>query len=144
MMTKQKLLISLGAIVIVPCAAAAGWWYYWPTYRLHQAETALTAGNLAQADQILKELARPNPAQPRIYLLDAQVLRRLTQPAAAQRTLHRAMKLGLSEAEGRREFALAEAVKQFSPNAERNLLTVLKERPGDEEIVRALAAGYAG
>src|SRR5260370_10876484 len=53
------------------------------------------------------------------------------------------MKLGLSESEGRREFALAEVQKEFSPNAEKNLQNVLEERPDDIEVLQALAEGYA-
>jgi len=143
MTPRQRLLISLGAIIVVPSAIAAGWWYYWPTYRLHQAEAALAAGDLARAQEILKELAYQNPNQSRIYFLTAQALRRSNQPVAAQRALSRAMELGLPEADGRREFALAEAAKQFSPSTERHLLALLEERPQDEEIVRALAEGYA-
>ncbi|HEV3118608.1 MAG TPA: tetratricopeptide repeat protein [Gemmataceae bacterium] len=143
MTPRQRLLISLGAIVLAPCAAAAGWWYYWPTYRLHEAEAALAAGDLARAEQLLKELTFQKPAQARVYLLYAQAMRRSNQPLAAQRALYEATQLGLPDAERRRELALTQAAKQFSASVERNLLAVLEDNPRDEEIVRALADGYA-
>src|SRR5256885_14753826 len=106
MSPRQRLLISLGAIVLVPCAAAAGWWYYWPTYRLHQAEAALATGDLARAEQLLKELTFQKPAQGRVYLLYAQVLRRSKQPPAAQRAPYQATQPGLAGAQRRPALAL--------------------------------------
>ena len=71
-------------------------------------------------------------------------MRHLGRPAESQASLKRAMDLGLNPAEGRREFALSEAAKGFTPNAERNLIDTLRERPDDREILAALAAERGG
>jgi tetratricopeptide (TPR) repeat protein len=139
--TKKYLLLA-ALIVLIPSGAAVGWWCYWPRYQLSQAEQAVAAGDWERAVELLKHLTRTNPPPLRAQLLYAQALRHTGRPAEAQAALHKAMKLGLSESEGRREFALAETLKDFSPNAEWNLLEVLKERPDDVEILQALAAGY--
>src|SRR5260370_13425209 len=103
-----RILILLGLIVLVPAAVTAGWWYYWPHYMLARAESAVAREDLAQAGELLDQLIRTEPKNLRAHLLRVQVLRRLKKPTEAQAALLKAMKLGLSESEGRREFALAE------------------------------------
>src|SRR6266446_2158458 len=100
MTPRQRGLVAVGAIILVPGAAATGWGYFWPTHRLHQAEAALAAGDGDRGEQLLKELTFQSPDQPRVYLLQAQLLRRTNQPAAAQRAVNQAMRHGLPEAVG--------------------------------------------
>jgi predicted Zn-dependent protease len=140
-MNRNRLYLTL--ILAVPVAAAVGWWFYYPHYRLWQAERALAAADLDRAEGLLRHITRQRPTSYRPYYLYAQALRRLKRPAEAQTALLLAVRHGLPEADGRREFALAEAEKSFTPNAEANLRDVLRERPGDAEVVRALAEGYA-
>jgi predicted Zn-dependent protease len=143
-MTRLQWNLFFAALVIlVPGGIAVGWWYYWPTYLLHQAEVAEAAGDHTRAEEILHRLVQQEPRQLRAHSLRAQVLRHLHRPGEAQAALYQAMQLGLPEVDGRREFALCEAAKGFSPNAEANLQEVLKERPDDWEILKALAEAYA-
>lgn len=143
-MTRRQwnLFFSL-VILAVPAGVAVAWWNFWPYLQLRQAEAAAAAGDAARAEAILQPLTRQNPHWLRAHFRRAQVLRQLGRPVEAQAALYQAMQLGLSEADGRREFALCEALKAFTPNAEANLQDVLKERPDDWEILKALAEGYA-
>lgn len=138
----QRLVIMILAVVAVPSLAAVGWWYYWPSYLQHQAEKAMEAGNWTDAEDLLKRVSRLEPERMQAHYLRAQALRKLGRPVEAQLTLREAVRLGLPQALGHREFALAEADKQFTPNAEANLLEVLKDFPDDEEVLLALARGY--
>jgi cytochrome c-type biogenesis protein CcmH/NrfG len=138
----QKYLLFATLIVLIPGAVAVAWWHYLPDHLVTKAEKALAADDLATAEALLQQANRQTPDSVRARFLYAQVLRRLKRPAEAQASLLMAMKLGLPEAAGRREFALAEVVKGFTPNAEANLERVLQENPDDAEIFHALAEGY--
>lgn len=134
--------VAIGT-VLVGAAAAIGWWRYRSLDPVAEAERAVASQDFARSVDLLSPYLLRHPDDLRGQFLYAQTLRRLKRPAEAQKALLRAMQLGLSEAEGRREFALAEALKGFGNNAERNLLDVLAERPDDGEVLQALAEGYA-
>jgi tetratricopeptide (TPR) repeat protein len=138
----RKYLLFSALIVLIPGGVAVGWWYYLPRLQMYRAEQAIAAGESEQALDLLRLVTREDPQNLRAHFLSAQVLRRLGKPAESQAALHRAIKLGLDESKGRREFALAETTKGFTPNAEKNLLAVLMENPEDVEVVQALAEGY--
>jgi tetratricopeptide (TPR) repeat protein len=137
----QRTLLVLTLIILVPACAAGAWWYYWPQYVRAQAEQAMVTGDYPRAEELLTKLLRVDPTNLRAAFLRAQALRHLNHPSQAQTALERAMKLGLSESDGRREFALAEALKGFTPNAKMNLVEILDERPNDTEVLQALADG---
>jgi tetratricopeptide (TPR) repeat protein len=139
----QRTIICIAAIILIPGAVAVGWWYYLPDYLLAQAERAVATNDLARAETLLQRVNRQAPDCLRARLLHAQVLRRLKRPAEAQAVLRQAMKLGLPEAVGHREFALAEAVRGFSPHVEKHLQQALEDNPDEVEVLQALAEGYA-
>jgi predicted Zn-dependent protease len=134
--------VYLTLIVLIPAAVVAGWWWYYPRYQLWRAERALADHDPERAAELLQALTRLGPEQSQPYYLYAQALRQLQRPAEAQAALYQAVRRGLPEADGRREFALAEVQKGFTRAVERNLQQVLHERPGDVEVLRALAEGY--
>jgi tetratricopeptide (TPR) repeat protein len=131
----------LTLMIVVPLAAAVGWWFYWPRYQIARAEYAVAQEDWAGAEAILALLVRSEPSNVRAHHLRAIVLRHLGRPAEGQASLKRAMDLGLDPAAGRREFALCEAAKGFTQNAERNLTDALREHPDDRELLAVLAAG---
>src|SRR5260370_23366100 len=139
----QRTLICLTLIAMVPTAVAVGWWYYYPHLSMNQQENAVAENRLVEAEDLVTKLLQDDPNNLRAQLLYVQVLRRQNRPVEAQTVLLQAMKLGLPAAEGRREFALAEAIKKFTPNAGKNLLQVLHERPADADVLPTLARGYA-
>jgi tetratricopeptide (TPR) repeat protein len=139
----QRTVLLLVLVVGIPAAVAAGWYHYLPEYLVARAQHAAAAGDLEGSLAFLQQAIRQDPGRLDANLLRVQVLRRLHRPADAQANLLLAMKLGLPESVGRREFALAEAEKGFSPNAEANLERVLKENPDDAEVLLGLAEGYA-
>jgi predicted Zn-dependent protease len=143
MIISTRYLVFCFLILAVPLLVVVGWWYYYPHYQLAQAEKAFRAGNYPAAEEKTKLLIQDDPKNLRALFLYVQVMRRQNRPVEAQTALLQAMNLGLPEAQGRREFALAEAAKEFSPNAEKNLRQVLEEQPKDVEILEALAKGYA-
>jgi predicted Zn-dependent protease len=100
-------------IIVVPTAGAAGWWYYYPHYLLGQAAQALAANDLTRAETLVKKAITQDPKNYQSHLLAAQIARRLKKPVDAQMALQQAVDLGLPEADGQREFALAEAAKGF-------------------------------
>ena len=120
--------LALVLVVAVPAAAAAGWWFYLPHYQWNRARAAAAAGDWQRAAGLLRPITLEEPASYEPYFLYAQALRHLRQPAQAQAELLLAVRRGLPEAEGRREFALAEVLKGFTPKAEENLRRVLQER----------------
>lgn len=141
MTRRQVLVLYLFLIVCVPGLVALGWWYYLPRHQLAAAERALAANQLTQADEILTRLRREEPNNQRAWFLSTQVLRQLGRLPEAETTLAKAMELGLPLSEGRREFALLMAGQQFNL-AEGALQQVLKDNPGDVEVLQALAEGY--
>jgi predicted Zn-dependent protease len=140
--TLQRYLVAGSLIVLVPGAAAVAYWYYWPIHMLHEAESDFAAGEYELAENKLKVLVRKEPDNYQAHYLRARALRQLKRPAEAEAVLREAVDHGLEQALGRREFALAEVLKGFTPNAERNLLSVFKENPDDPEVLQALALGY--
>jgi Flp pilus assembly protein TadD len=138
--------IALAIVVLAVPAAAVLWWYVGPAYQrshpLSQAQEALDAGDLDQAEMLLGPLLRDKSAGYRSYLLYANVLRRRGQVQQAWLSLSRATQLGLPEIEGRREQALLQAVQEFS-RTEQRLQQLLQERPNDVEVLQTLAAGFA-
>jgi predicted Zn-dependent protease len=137
--------LLLLAMLLLPALAAAGWWYYWPTYQRQRlqttAEQALAANDLGRAEEALKQLLADNPDQLRPQFLYAQVLRRLGRTHDAWEPLHRAIQLGLPEADGLREYALLEA-RDDPQLAENALRRVLNEHPDDQEVLQTLAENY--
>src|SRR5262249_16440526 len=86
---------------------------------------------------------KSKPADPaRVHYLYAQVLRHLGEGDNAWEHLRLAVEGGLSEPEGRREYALLEAASNFIL-AENVLRRVLDDYPNDSEVLRVLAQGYA-
>ena len=126
-------------------AAGVGW-FAWPhdswEARLGLARRAIAEGRLSDARDRLRTLIgeRPDAARPR--LLWVEVARRQGRPDEAEDALARAVELGLTAEEGRREFALLFAVRDFA-KAEGALRRVLEQHPDDGEVHRALAVGYA-
>jgi predicted Zn-dependent protease len=108
--------------------------------RLRQAERAMAQGRLDDAEGRLALLISEDPrwVQPRLRLVE--VARRLGRITEAEEVLQRAVELGLPVEEGRREFALLRAGRDF-PLAEKSLRRVLDEHPDDEEVRRTLAEG---
>lgn len=146
MTQRHKYLVFAAAVVLVPAAVLAGWLDLAPRYerrrQLERAEQAVAANNLARAEELLRGLTREAPDALRPQLLYAQVLRRLGRVGDAEAALQRAKALGLPDADARRESGLLLAAKGL-PEAEEPLQQVLRERPDDAEVLRALARGYA-
>jgi cytochrome c-type biogenesis protein CcmH/NrfG len=138
---RQKVLILVASLLLVPTALFAGWWF-WPPSPVREAEKALAASDLARAEEILKDFTRREPNHLQGQLLYAQVLRRLKRHEEAQTALLQAVQLGLAERERRRELALLQAA-QFSAEVERDLVWVLERQPNDVDVLQALAEGYA-
>jgi tetratricopeptide (TPR) repeat protein len=135
----------LGVVVLL-IAAAAGfvvWQYVWPKYALSQAEQAIAAGDLERAEQRLQQLHKRDPSDPKVCLLRAQVLRRLHRPDEAEEALRQAKQFGYPERALTRELVLNEAVKEFRPPIAAALIQYLNDKPDDEEVLQALAEGYA-
>src|SRR5437773_68980 len=101
-MSRNRIYLTL--IVVIPLAAAVGWWFGYPHYQQWRAERALAAGDFERAAELLKQITRQGPEPHRPYFLYAQALRHLGRPAEAQAALLLAVRHGLPEAEGRREF----------------------------------------
>jgi tetratricopeptide (TPR) repeat protein len=133
-------------ILVIPAPFAVWWWSYWPIYHrkvlLASAEQAFAAANLAKAEEQLAQLVREDPDNVRAHFLYAQVLRRLGQSGDADWHLGRAGELGLPKAEGRREFGLLYAKKNFSL-ARGALEQELQAHPDDVEVLQALGEGFS-
>jgi predicted Zn-dependent protease len=110
--------------------------------RLRLAERAIVDGRLDDAGERLDLLISEDPRWTRPRLRRVEVDRRQGRITEAEEALQRAVELGLPVEEGRREFALLRAGRDF-PLAEKSLRRVLEEHPDDEEIRRALAEGRA-
>jgi tetratricopeptide (TPR) repeat protein len=143
----------IGSVILIPAVFAVAWWAYWPSYHrrhlLRVAEKAIEADNLALAKESLEKLLKENGdrqkgfgQEARVPLLYARVLRRMGRPQDAWGPLRDAVQAGLPEPEGRREYALLEAVNDFA-FAEKALRRVLEDDPQDIEILQVLADGYA-
>ena len=146
-MARRRLYRLLAMLVLLGCAALAAAGYgYWPVLHrkglLATAEQAARAGNLAMADEALKELTREDPNNLRAQFLYAQVLRRQGRAEEADLHLGKAGDLGLPVEEGRRELGLLYAPLNFSL-ADGALKSVLKSHPDDVEVLKALAEGCA-
>lgn len=133
------------ALVIVLVVGVTGW-LAGPSVRtlvqLWRARQTVDQGRLAEAEARLRSLIREDPTATRPRLLWVQVARRLGRINEAEQALQRAVELGLPIEEGRREFALIFAGRDFA-RAEGSLLRVLDKHPDDREVLRALAEGYA-
>ncbi len=118
----------------IPAILLAGW-KNWPQIkdhiRIHLAERAIADGRLDEAKERLDLLILEHPARFWPRFLRARVARE------AEETSPRAVELGLPVEEGRREFALLRAGRDF-PLAERSLRRVLAEHPEDEEVRQAI------
>jgi Flp pilus assembly protein TadD len=136
--------VLLAVLVAMPVAAAVvGWLYHSGMLLLARAEQAVVKSDLEGADETLRRLTRRRPDHLRGHYLHAQVLRRLGRLDAARAALARAAELGLAEADRRREVALQEAARQFSPAVENGLRQALEDRANDIEVLEALAQGCA-
>lgn len=146
MTRRQQNWLLAAVIVLVPAAILAAYWHYEPALRqdrlLADAEKALAANNLVKAEEALREALREQPDRPQVHLRHAHVLRRLGRTAEAEDALARAVQHGLTREEGRREFGLLQANQDFRA-AEAVLQEERKAHPGDLEVLRALAEGYA-
>jgi len=133
-------------ILLTSAALVAAGWRAGPRVgamvRLHLAERDLAAGRLdeAEARLLLLIAERPERTHPRLLLV--QVARRRGRITEAEEVLQRAVELGLSIEDGRREHVLLAAGHDF-PGAEPSLRRMLKDHPGDSEVRRALTEGYA-
>lgn len=131
------------AMAGIPISSAVAWWFYYPHWLWSRAESAAAANDLGRAEPLLQQVMRQEPQKFRAHLLYAQVLRRNHRPGQAQAALYQAMRLGLSPAVGRREFALAEADRHFTSAVDKNLRLLLAEDGNDREVLQALANGCA-
>jgi tetratricopeptide (TPR) repeat protein len=136
---RTKLILTTAAISLL---IALGWWFVWPRVLLRQAEEAIVAKDLDKAEAVLSRLIRHSPKNARARFLFAQVLRRLHRPDDAEESLRKALQLGYPENDGKRELALAEAIKQFRPPIAITLRRISQENPDDLEVLEALARGY--
>jgi Tfp pilus assembly protein PilF len=146
MFLSRKKLIWAAAGVILVTLVILGYCVLWPKYLLGQAEDAITADNLNQAETILREAISRWPKNARARFLLAQVLRRQGHPYQAEESLRKALRLGYPEKEGDRELALDEAAIRFRPALAHTLQKSLEENPNDVdslEALEALARGYA-
>jgi tetratricopeptide (TPR) repeat protein len=132
--------------LLLAAGIAIGGWYEWPSRRrsrrLDPIQKALAANHWVKAEKLLRQWFQDHPADTETQFLYVQVLRRLGRLSEAEVALLKAVQLGLSEPEGRREYALIEARQDFRI-AEGALQHLLKERPDDGEVLQALAEGYA-
>ncbi len=108
--------------------------------RLRLAGRAIADNRLDDAEARLEWLISENPrwTPPRLLMVEAD--RRRGRITEAEEGLQRAVELGLPVEEGRREFALLRAGRDF-PLAEKSLRRVLAEHPDDVEVRQALARG---
>lgn len=146
MQRRQRYLLFAAAIVLVPVAVLAVWLDQWPKYdrrrRLDQAERAVAASNLDKAEELLHGLAKEEPGDLNPQWRYTQVLRELGRTREAEAALERAKAAGLPESDYQREFGLLWASKDFA-RAEGPLRQAAQDRPGDAEVLKALAHGYA-
>ncbi len=140
---------ALALLVLLGTAGVlTAWFYFEPKYdrwRLtSRAEKALAEGKPGVAEELLLPAIKEKTTDPRLHYLYAQALRRLGRAADAVSHLTKAVQFGMSEDAARREYALAEAVADtgHTSNTEGNLQRVLKENPGDTEVIQAIAEFY--
>src|SRR6516164_8992040 len=135
---KRRLLLF---ILLIAVGAAPIALYYWPRYTKHRlisgAQSALAAGNLTGADELLTKLIRLDPDNAQAHFLEAKVLRGLGRSADAMAHLSRSTELGYDHDQGRREYGLLFAPLDFSL-AEGALQRVLDQAPDDKEVLQAL------
>ncbi|HEV2949270.1 MAG TPA: tetratricopeptide repeat protein [Gemmataceae bacterium] len=141
MMLTRKRLVWLVSLGICAALLAFGYSLLWPRYLLQQAESAIAANDLNEAETRLRRLLFRSPKNARAHFLLAQVLRQLHHPEQAEESLRKALQLGYPEKEGERELALDEAAIRFRPPL--TLRKLLKETPNDLDLLEALARGYA-
>jgi Flp pilus assembly protein TadD len=143
MMLTRKRLVWLVSLGICAALLAFGYSLLWPRYLLQQAESAIAANDLNEAETRLRRLLFRSPKNARAHFLLAQVLRQLHHPEQAEESLRKALQLGYPEKEGERELALDEAAIRFRPPLALTLRKLLKETPNDLDLLEALARGYA-
>lgn len=125
---------GISAAVIVH----SGWWLT----PIQRAARALDAGKLPEAGAILNRIIADEPRQPEARLLYARLLRLSGLRREADAALGKAMDLGVAEASLWREYGLLLADPDFR-KAEPILLRAVQARPGDVEVLRALADGLS-
>jgi DNA-binding SARP family transcriptional activator len=144
-MTRRRARRLTAAVSLAVALSAAGW-RTWPSIgrevRLRLAERSIAVGRLDEAEARLDLLISEEPRQTRPRLLLVRALRKQGRITDAEEALQRAVELGLPVERGRREYALLRAGQDF-PGAEKSLRRLLEKDPGDEEVRRALAEGYA-
>lgn len=143
MMLTRKRLVWLVTLGICAVLLAFGYHLLWPRFLLNQAESAIAANDLNEAETRLRRLLSRSPKNARAHFLLAQVLRRLHHPEQAEESLRKALQLGYPENEGERELALDEAAIRFRQPLALTLQKLLKETPNDLDLLEALARGYA-
>ena len=140
----RRLSLALAFVLTLGLGLAA--WLAWPRagreIRLRLAGRDVALGRLDEAEARLRRLILERPEETRPRLLWVEVARRLGRITDAEEALQRTVELGLPVELGRREFALIYAGQDF-PKAEGSLRKVLKDRPADTDVLRALAEGYA-
>jgi predicted Zn-dependent protease len=139
---RKKTLLT-GTALVAACIGYVGWFYAWPQYLLKQAEQAIAANDLVRAEEVLQRLIRHAPRNGRARFLLAQVLRRRQRQDKAEEVIGQARQLGYPEIECQRELFLNEAVIEFRPLIADALIEFLNDKPDDEEVLQALAEGYA-
>jgi tetratricopeptide (TPR) repeat protein len=146
-MRRTRLCAVLVLLLLLGAGATATWWYFAALQRPQglsaEIESALAQQHLGRAERLLRQLAREQPGDFTVRLRWASVLRRLGRTAEGEAALAEAVKGGLPEAKGRREFGLLEAPRDFAI-AEQALHRAWRERTDDVEVLQALAEGYAG
>jgi tetratricopeptide (TPR) repeat protein len=130
------------SLAILGCLVFLGLSELWPKYLLAQAENALAADNLNQAEAVLRRLVAHFPENARARFPLAQVLRRQGRPDQAEESLRIALELGYDRNDGERELALDEAAIKFRPPLEYTLRKLSEENPDDLDVVVSLARGY--
>jgi tetratricopeptide (TPR) repeat protein len=136
--------ISLWIVVgvLVALSAGAGWHIYEPFYQRQRAHRLLSAGQPAEAEQLLRKAASQRNADCQTLYIYAQALRHLNQTGAAIAALDRAQRTGLSDSLTRRERLLLRAESEFA-QVEPTLQDMMLQQPSDVDVLESLARGYS-
>ena len=143
MTLNRKRLFWLASLGVLGALSVLSYYLLWPRFLLNQAESAIAADDLNEAETRLRRLLSRSSKNARAHFLLAQVLRRVHHPEQAEESLRKALQLGYPEKEGERELALDEAAIHFRPPVALTLQKLLKKNPNDLDLLEALARGYA-